>query len=136
MCSTDDRFADDVHSMGGCLLTDNLSWASSMFANTSCPPDPELVGERWRELWLEHQHRDEYWRHGSVCEDLGAIEVPVLAVSGWADGYSNAVLRLLAGLKVPRRGLIGPWSHRYPHLGVPGPAVGFLQECLRCGTAG
>lgn len=56
---------------------------------------------------------------------------PVFAVSGWADGYSNAVFRLLRLLDVPRKGLIGPWSHRYPHLGEPGPAIGFLQEVVR-----
>ncbi|MFI6578180.1 CocE/NonD family hydrolase [Nocardiopsis sp. NPDC050513] len=144
-CSTDDRYSDDVHYMGGCLLVDNLSWASTMFAYNSCPPDPALVGERWREMWhdrldgsglwldtwLRHQHRDGYWKHGSVAEDLDAVQVPVLAVSGWADGYSNAVFRLLAGLRVPRLGLLGPWSHKYPHLGQPGPAVGFLQELVR-----
>lgn len=27
--------------------------------------------------------------------------------------------------------MIGPWSHKYPHLGAPGPAIGFLQEALR-----
>lgn len=54
-----------------------------------------------------------------------------MAVSGWADGYSNTVFRLLANLNVPRMGLIGPWSHLYPHLGRPGPAIGFLQECKR-----
>ncbi|TCP42644.1 hypothetical protein EV191_12344 [Tamaricihabitans halophyticus] len=145
VCSSDDRYSDDVHYMGGCLLGDNLSWASTMFAYNSSPPDPELVGERWRDLWLErlrnsglwldqwmrHQHRDDYWRHGSICEDYGSIACPVLAVSGWADGYSNAVFRLLAELGVPCRGLIGPWSHKYPHLGEPGPAVGFLQELVR-----
>jgi uncharacterized protein len=142
---TDDRYADDVHYMGGCLLSDNLSWASTMFAYNSCPPDPEVVGERWREMWherlrgsglwldewLRHQRRDEYWRHGSICEDYAAIRCPVLAVSGWADGYTNAVFRLLAALDVPRKGLVGPWSHKYPHLGQPGPAVGFLQELVR-----
>jgi predicted acyl esterase len=66
-----------------------------------------------------------------VCEDYSDIECPVLAVSGWADGYSNAVFRLLEHLDVPRRGLIGPWSHKYPHLGQPGPAIGFLQELVR-----
>jgi predicted acyl esterase len=55
----------------------------------------------------------------------------VYAIGGWADGYTNAVLRLLAGLEVPRRGLIGPWAHIWPHTGRPGPAVGFLKECLR-----
>ncbi|WP_334078764.1 CocE/NonD family hydrolase [Microbulbifer sp. M83] len=145
VASTDDRYADDVHHMGGCLLGDNLSWASTMFAFNSLPPDPEMVGERWREMWfqrlrgsglwlekwLRHQRRDDYWQHGSVCEDWGAIQCPVMAVSGWADGYTNAVFRLLANLQVPRLGLVGPWSHKYPHQGVPGPAIGFLQECKR-----
>jgi uncharacterized protein len=145
VCSTDDRYADDVHYMGGCLLSDNLSWASTMFAYNSLPPDPAIVGDRWREMWheriegsglwleewLRHQRRDTYWQHGSVCEDYADIEVPVLAASGWADGYTNAVFRLLAGLDVPRRGLVGPWSHKYPHLGRPGPAIGFLQEVVQ-----
>ena len=145
VCSTDDRYADDVHYMGGCLLGDNLSWASVMFARNALPPDPGIVGEKWRELWhqrlegsglwldnwLRHQHRDDFWKHGSVSEDFSAIQCPVMAVSGWADGYSNAVFRLLEGLSVPRRGLIGPWSHKYPHQGMPGPAIGFLQEALR-----
>jgi putative CocE/NonD family hydrolase len=143
--STDDRYADDVHYMGGCLLSDNLSWASTMFAYNSCPPDPAIVGDRWREMWRErlarsglwlrewlvHQRRDDYWRHASVCENYSAIACPVLAVSGWADGYSNSVFRLLEHLNVPRKGLIGPWSHKYPHLGEPGPAIGFLQELVR-----
>ncbi|MFP5071926.1 CocE/NonD family hydrolase [Pseudonocardia nantongensis] len=145
VCSTDDRYADDVHYMGGCLLGDNLSWASTMFSFNACPPDPDAFGEGWEdawlqrlhgsglwaEKWLQHQRRDDYWRHGSVCEDYSAIECPVLAVSGWADGYSNSVFRLVERLDVPRRGLIGPWSHTYPHLGNPGPAIGFLQELVR-----
>ncbi|UCE30290.1 MAG: CocE/NonD family hydrolase [Burkholderiales bacterium] len=145
VCSTDDRYADDVHHMGGCLLGDNLSWASTMFAYNSLPPDPEIVGDRWRpmwmgrlegsglwmEKWLRHQRRDAYWRHGSICEDYARVSCPVFAVSGWADGYSNAVFRLLAGLRGPCKGLIGPWGHRYPHIGIPGPDIGFLQECLR-----
>ncbi|TDR51495.1 hypothetical protein DFP85_11788 [Halomonas ventosae] len=145
LCFTDDRYADDIHHMGGCLLADNLSWASTMFDGNACPPDPELVGERWREMWLErldgsglwlaqwleHQRRDDYWKHGSVCEDYSQIQCPVYAVSGWADGYCNAVFRVLEGLEVPRKGLVGPWAHKYPHLGVPGPAIGFLQESLR-----
>jgi hypothetical protein len=145
VCSTDDRYADDIHHMGGCLLSDSLSWASVMFAYNSLPPDPEIVGERWRAMWLErlqgsglwlekwlrHQRRDAYWKHGSICEDYAAVRCPVFAISGWADGYSNAVFRLIERLNVPRRGLIGPWSHKYPHLGVPGPAIDFLSEAIR-----
>ncbi len=121
--STDDRYADDVHYMGGCLLTENLSWASVMFGRQLfCPPDPRLVGERWREMWLarlkesglwlepwlEHQTRDDYWRHGSICEDFSRITCPVYAVGGWADGYVNAVFRLLQRLNVPRKGADRP----------------------------
>lgn len=146
ICSTDDRYADDVHYMGGCLLgSEMLSWASVMLALNATPPDPRWVGERWREMWLErlektppfieawltHQERDDFWKHGSVCEDFAAITCPVYAVGGWMDGYSNAIPRLLAGLTCPRKGLIGPWAHEFPETGIPGPAIGFLQESLR-----
>ena len=141
-CSTDDRYADDIHYMGGCLITENLEWASTMFGFNSRPPDPEVVGERWREVWLErleraepwivewlaHQRRDELWKHGSVCEDFAAITCAVYAVGGWADGYSNAIPRLLAGLSCPRKGLIGPWSHAWPNGAKPGPTIGAAQR--------
>lgn len=143
--ATEDLYVDNMHYMGGCLLSDNLSEATVMFAFNSLPPDPEIVGDRWRELWrerlegsglwiepwLEHQHRDDYWKRASVNEDYSSVRCPVLAVGGWADGYTNAVFRLLEHLDVPRRGLIGPWGHKYPHTGVPGPAIGFLQELVR-----
>lgn len=143
-CS-DDRYADDAHYMGGCLLNENLTWGSVLFTLNAFPPDPQIVGERWRPMWLErlratplfpalwlaHQRRDAYWQHGSVCEAFDRIACPVWAVGGWADGYSNAVPRLLAGLGERCRGLVGPWAHTYPHEGVPGPAIGFLQEALR-----
>ena len=145
VASTDDRYSDDVHHMGGCMLADNLAWAANMFAHTSLPPDPATVGEGWRaqwlqrlrhsgfwlDTWLRHQRRDDFWRHGSVCEDYSAIKAPIYAVSGWADGYSDAVFRLLSRLDAPCKGLVGPWSHTYPHIGKPGPAIGFLQECVR-----
>lgn len=146
VCSTDDRYADDVHYRGGCLLAlDMLQWATSMLTWNALPPDPLVAGAAWRERWLarieqtpafverwmRHQRRDEYWRQGSVCEDYAAIEVPVYAIGGWADGYSDAVLRLLANLRCPRKGLIGPWSHSLPNESVPGPRIGYLEEALR-----
>jgi uncharacterized protein len=145
ICSTDDRYADDVHYMGGAKLNAGFGWASFFFGAMCHPPDPALVGERWRamwlerlanlplflEIWTEHQRRDAYWRHGSVCEDYAAIQCPVYAVGGWTDGYTNAIPRLLERLAVPRKGLIGPWAHAYPHFALPGPQIGFLQDMLR-----
>ncbi len=134
----------DAHYLGGCLLLDNLVWGSTLLTLAAQPPDPRLVGRSWRrtwrrrlaaarpyaETWLRHPRRDDYWRRGSVGEDPGALACPVFLVGGWADGYTDAVPRLLAGLQVPRRAWVGPWGHVYPHNGVPGPAVGFLQEAL------
>ncbi len=143
--STDDRYATDVHYIGGCLSKDNLDWSATMVASNDLPPDPAIVGDSWRDqwlarmqandpwglIWLRHQRRDAYWKQGSVCEDFSAIKVPVYAVSGWADNYSESIPRLLAGLSVPRRGLIGPWAHSFPHDVTVGPAIGWLQEALR-----
>lgn len=146
---TDDRYADDVHYLGGCVLAQEaLPWASFMLGINALPPDPRIVGDRWREMWHErlertpffmeewmrHQRRDAFWRQGSVCEDFGAIQAPTLLVGGYNDGYTNAVPRTLAGLTeagVPCRALVGPWSHGWPHVSEPGPRIGFLQECVR-----
>ena len=147
VCSSDDRYADDVHYFGGAVLgVDMLGWATTMLAYTARPPDPTRVGDKWKDLWLRrldalepyldtwltHQERDEYWRRGSVCEDYGSIKAAVLAVGGWADPYRNTVFRLLSNLSSPVQGLVAPWCHQYPDIQrEPGPAIGFLQETLR-----
>ncbi|MGE4244463.1 MAG: CocE/NonD family hydrolase [Parvibaculaceae bacterium] len=145
MCASDDRYADDIHFMGGALLTEDAMWSNYMLNVRGLPPDPAVSGPHWRELWrarqeanvapaetwLSHQRRDAYWKHGSVSEDYSAITCAVFAVCGWDDSYSNVVHRLLAGLTCPRLGLMGPWTHTYGHVGEPGPAVGFLQEAVR-----
>ncbi len=145
ICSTDDRYADDIHFMGGAMLLDNIAWSTYMFSINTTPPDPLLHGDAWRDIWhdrlkgsglwltnwLEHQQRDEFYQHGSVCENYDDINCAVYAVGGWADGYSNSIFRLLSNLQAPSKGLIGPWAHKYPHFAGPGPAIGFLQECLR-----
>jgi len=145
LCSTDDRYNDDVHYLGGAQMCDNLIWGTTAWAIAMTPPDPLIVGDRWRELWegrlkgngiwmqdwFEHQRRDDFYKHGSICEDYSDVEIPVYAVGGWADGYPNPIFRMLESLPGVRKGLIGPWGHKYPHFAMPGPRMGFLQECLR-----
>ena len=146
MCSTDDRYADDVHYDGGCLLNwDALPWASVMFAMDGLPPDPRLYPDTWRDVWMRrleetppfqhewfsHQRRDGFWRHGSVCEDYAAIEAAVWMVGGWADGYTNAIGRTVAGLTSPAKALIGPWPHSWPHDAAQGPRIDFHHQALR-----
>lgn len=145
LCSTDDRYATDIHFMGGAVLSAKAWWGSYAFSVANSPPDPAIVGDAWREMWLErlqnnglwmadwfrHQRRDDFYKHGSVCEDFSAIRIPVYAMGGWADGYPDAVFRLMKGLSCPRKALIGPWAHKYPHFAEPGPRIGFCQEALR-----
>ncbi len=143
VCGSVDRFAEDIHFKGGCLLGENFGWASVMLSCSSRPADPALRPD-WREDWLRrlegnpwlgprwaaHQTRDGYWRHGSVLEDWSRLAVPILAFGGWADGYMNMVPALVDQAPGPVRGIIGPWVHLYPHMAVPGPRIGFLTEAL------
>lgn len=143
LCSTVDRYGDDIHYKGGALLNENLGWGATMWSYSSRAPDPALRPD-WRAMWLErlenepflpaiwlrHQRRDAYWQHGSVCEDYSALKARVLAVGGWGDAYKNAVPQLVT--RVPgAKGIVGPWVHKYPHFAVPEPRIGFLQEALR-----
>ncbi|PSJ58321.1 CocE/NonD family hydrolase [Kumtagia ephedrae] len=145
LCSTDDRYADDIHYKGGLLLNENLGWGSTMLSYSSRSPDPAVVGDNWKAMWLErlenepflpavwlrHQRRDAYWKRGSVGEDFSKIKAATLAIGGWGDAYKNAVARLVEGIGGPTKGIVGPWIHKYPHFAVPKPAIGFLQEALR-----
>ena len=144
VCSTTDRFADDIHFKGGCLLGENFGWGAVMLAYSSRPADP-LLRNDWREDWLKrleaqpwlaprwasHQTRDAYWKHGSVGEDWGRNRVPALVWGGWADNYMNTVAAMVEHAPGPVQGIVGPWVHQYPHTAVPGPQIGFLQVALR-----
>ncbi len=139
-----DRYVYSQVFRGGCVLLRSIRWSTQVFGYKSRPPDPQMVGDAWRAMWMErlehntpqivsalqHQNYGEYWKSRAI--DLERIRCPFYAVSGWADGsYVGAVSEALTKLGVPRKGLIGPWGHRFPHLAMPGPAVGFLQESLR-----
>ena len=143
--STDDRYTDDVHYRGGLIdAMDMLHWSVCMHGWQARPPVPAIVGDKWRSMWqerleldpwithwMQHQRRDDYWRHGSACEDWSKIEIPVFAIAGWTDGYTDSALRVLEGLSGPRKALIGPWGHVDPIHGPPTPQVGILGELTR-----
>ncbi|MEM9047127.1 MAG: CocE/NonD family hydrolase [Pseudomonadota bacterium] len=143
-CATADRFEDDIHWMGGCVLSDTLEWGATLPAILAAPPDARTVGPGWRaqwqdrlaglhfplQHWLENRSRNAYWRHGSVLEQADRLTVPILAIGGWADRYANTVMRLSDARPDLVWGVVGPWGHHYPDVGEPGPAMGFQDLSL------
>ncbi len=133
MCSTDNRFTDDAHYIGGALGHTNFQWGLLFKKVMAGPPDPAITGENWADLWrqrleatppilktwTEHQHFDDYWKRGSIALDYAAIKVPTYLVGGWQDAYNSALARMSDALNVPKKALVGPWGHTYPNMATP-----------------
>lgn len=144
--ATDDRYHDDVHYMGGARRAlDLVDYPTYMVAMNALPPVPSVYGEGWREAWrrraeehepwllrwVEEQLDGPYWRHGSLRPRYDAIACPVMLIGGWADGYRNSTLRVMRDLRVPRKLLMGPWSHRAAEASLPGPRIDWVPAMLR-----
>lgn len=142
--TTVDRYHDDIHYKGGIQLCENVGWAATVLSWFSMPPDPELR-PNWREMWLDRMEntpfvaerwtrasdRNEYWKHGSVCEDYGAIEAPVLVMGGLHDGYRNAMAAMAEHATAPVKAILGPWTHKYPNITTIGPGLDYLDLALK-----
>ncbi len=143
VCATHDRYEDDIHHMGGCLLGDTFEWGATLPAILGAPPTAN-AGADWLELWRERirgagfpleawvreRARGAYWRRGSVIRQADRLARPILAVGGWTDRYSSSVTALLSARPDLVWGVVGPWGHQYPDQGRPGPAIGFQQLAL------
>jgi predicted acyl esterase len=143
--SNDDVYLDWTHP-GGALrpyMFDNF--APMMTGYNFAPPDLEMVGDKWSDLWTErleknvpwgigfisHPVHDRYWMDRSLQPDYGRIRVPVMLWSGWSDCYPTPILRAFSRLRVPKKVLIGPGGHWWPGMAVPGPRIDERRELLR-----
>ena len=146
MCATDDRYMDDVHYYGGCLIgIEQVLYPAGMVTMNALPTSFDFTEEGWLNSWMRraennqpwilnwfrHQVEDAYWRQGSLKRDYSLIKCPVYAVGGWADGYTNPVFRMQENLHVPHKSLVGPWLHGSPNNAMPGPNIDFLNEMCR-----
>ena len=137
-CFSHDRYHVDVHWWGGTrLLGESVYWPVEMVGENALPPDPARFGPGWRDEWLRrlddtpqwpfsaarHARRDAHWRHGSAVEDWASIEAATLALGGLNDWYRDSVLAVVANVRAPVRGVLGPWGHAWPHAGAPGPTI-------------
>ncbi|MER9845534.1 hypothetical protein NKJ59_30845 [Mesorhizobium australicum] len=89
LCSTDDRYNDDSHYVGGAQICDNLDWGTTAWAICHDAARPA------------HRRRP-----------LGASfrKAASTATGGWADSYPNPIFRMVENLPGTRKGLIGPWG--------------------------
>jgi uncharacterized protein len=103
-CGTEQRYLDDIHYRGGCLIADQFVWGIQWQVIMRAPPDPAIVGaDRWRAmwqqrleaasaltiLWNEHQTPDAKWQDGSI-QDYSAIRCAISNVAGMLDSYLRA----------------------------------------------
>lgn len=145
--ATDDRYTDDVHYVGGCRTASELAqYALSQMAMNAMPPRPEYAREEWAGqwrarleqtplwllTWLRQQTDGPYWRRGSLAPDYDRITCAIFHIGGWADGYTDPVLRMQEKcVNAPRKALIGPWVHLPPDSAYPGPTMDYLHEMVR-----
>ena len=71
--------------------------------------DAEFAANRARSAF------DVFWRDRSFVDCLDALEVPVLAIGGWNDGYfRSGTLANIEALPARTWTIYGPWPHFFP----------------------
>ncbi len=143
--SNDDVYLDWVYPGGSLRPYMFDTYSPLMAAFNFAPPDIDLVGQKWTEIWEErlannrpwgigyitHPVHGSYWTDRSLQPDYSRVKVPTLLWSGWADVYPTPILRAFANLEVPKKVLVGPWGHWWPEMAVPGPRIDGRHELLK-----
>jgi putative CocE/NonD family hydrolase len=138
--ATDDLFQDDVHYIDGQLCVDTYEIAQDLENSLPAAPEFAIDEEYFRERfdttpWLlvfKRQQRDgPFWNRSSLNERYDSIEVPTFVIGGWYDQYPDSLMRIVQHLKAPRKAIIGPWAHSFPHDGYPKPLIEWRHEAVR-----
>lgn len=116
-------------------------WSGSMLLDQLVPPLYNYTSVREQRRWQERLHetepflldlargpRDPVWRKRAI--DPSPIEVPTFFIGGWRDLYARGIVRAYEQVRAPKKLLIGPWTHSYPHKSPFAP-IDFLRIALR-----
>ena len=129
--SGDDDYRDRFYSTGGAMkLGNRLEWMAENLKAPGYHPDfarfvlhlplrtADVAATGWTSQMygeaVAHPAFDSYWRAISTRERLEKVHVPVFAVGGWYDNFSESDLDAYATLRKTsgvNRILIGPWPH-------------------------
>lgn len=121
------------------------NYAPLMAAYNFAPPNPDLVGSEWAELWQQRMEGSEpwslaylrnlldgpYWQERLLRGQEDQVRAATFLIGGWCDWYPDDLLKVYSRLQCPKRVLIGPWTHNYPENGWPLPRINDRFECLR-----
>lgn len=143
--SGSDDYLDRFYSTGGALklghrlmwLSDNLktpgyrppNFSSYIFHLPLRTADEVATGHRLQlyQDALNHPAYDNFWKNLSVREKLDRVHVPVFAVGGWYDNYSESDLTAFELLRKNgvNRIMIGPWPH---NMSIRFPGIDYGQD--------
>lgn len=138
VAATEALFNEDVHYFDGMMHVDEfevqMDLEQAMSRAPDFPLDERTLAARfdnppWSLDYMRHQRNGPFWRE--PVRGLDRIHIPVYMIGGMLDGYRDSIPRMLEQLQGPRKALIGPWNHNYPHDAVPGPAVEWRREAVR-----
>lgn len=145
MYATDDRYSDDVHYIGGCMVVSEFAqYAASQIGMNAMPPSPRHFPNNWKGIWrerleqtppwvlawLRHQTDGDTWRLGSLAPHYDRIRCAIFHIAGWHDGYVDCAVRMHEWCSAPIKTLIGPWVHTPPDAAEPGPNLDWLHEMV------
>ena len=137
--ANDDVYTEWVYPGGSLRPYMFDTYSATMNTYNFAPPDPDIVGDRWQEIWQERLHdnipwgvgylshplQGEYWQSKSLSKDYSRVECAAMVMAGWSDCYSTALLRAFENLQCPKKAFVGPWGHWYGEepTAMPGPRI-------------
>jgi putative CocE/NonD family hydrolase len=109
-----------------------MDWLTLMQALDAQPPSNPEAGRDTLKIWrnrlnrlddrdpwlfqfFDHEPHEAYWADKNI--PVEQINIPVFAVDGWRDSYTEDTLRYVERIDAPTRVLLGPWRHQMPHRG-------------------
>jgi len=146
LCQMTSDWYEGMACPGGCprpFAYEN--YAPLMAAYNFAPPNPDLVGPAWADIWRQRLEHSVPWGHAYIEHLLDgpfwdtrllrgreeAVQAATFLIGGWCDWYPDDFLRVYARLRCPKRILVGPWTHNYPENAWPLPRLNDRYECLR-----
>lgn len=138
--ATEQLFHDDVHYIDGVMHVDEYELGMDQELQLTAAPDfptdeahlaPRFDSSPWFLLYLHHQRDGEFWRAPLQQPVYDSIQIPVYLIGGFYDGYRDTIPRMMSKLKGPKKALLGPWNHTFPHDAVPGPAIEWRDSAVR-----